>query len=101
MSEYNAPEIHGVEKPAGMKAMAEMIRLIGGKRVHMITRGKDKYGRWLCTASTGTGTHPHPNPLPEGEGQKDKDISIGLAMRAYLKDYPGRDKYQKHIAVKK
>lgn len=74
MSEYNAPEVHGAEKPEGVKAKARMISLIGGKTVHIVTRGKEKYGRWLCTASTGT-------------------ISIGCVMREYLMDYSGRDKY--------
>lgn len=74
MREYNAPEVHGKEKAAGERAKCQLITLIGGKRIRVTTNGKDKYGRWLCTATTGT-------------------ISLGSVMREYLKDYPGRDKY--------
>lgn len=74
MREYNASELHGKEKPEGGKAKARLIELIGGKKIHITTEKKDKYGRWLCTASTGT-------------------VSIGAEMRTFLKDYPGRDKY--------
>ena len=74
MSEYNAPEIHGKEAAAGEAAKHRLISLIGGKQIRVTTRGKEKYGRWLCTATTGT-------------------VSIGAAMREHLKAYAGRDKY--------
>ncbi len=86
MSEYNAPEIHGAEKIAGEKAKHHLISMIDGKTIHIVALGKEKYGRWLCTASTGT-------------------VSIGAVMREFLKDYPGRDKYlhpfRSHITTSK
>jgi endonuclease YncB( thermonuclease family) len=74
MREYNAPEIKGTEKVAGGKAKSKLIGLIGGKQLRIKTFGKDKYGRWLCTAASGT-------------------VPIGAAMREYLKGYRGRDRY--------
>lgn len=76
MKEYNAPELHGPEKPEGTRAKDKLISLIGGKKIHIVTLGREKYGRMLCTASTGT-------------------VSIGAAMREHLKAYIGRDKYLK------
>ena len=76
MKDYNAPELHGAEKEEGLKAKAELARLIQGKTVRIKTHKKDKYGRWLCEAWS-----------------EDKSISEG--MRAYLKDYKLLDKYTK------
>lgn len=76
MREYNAPELHGKEQAEGEAAKHELITLIGGKRIRISTHGKDKYGRQLCTATTGT-------------------LSVGAVMKDYLKDYAGRNKYQK------
>ena len=74
MGEYNAPEIRRKEKPEGLKAKKRLDELIGGKQVRIRTGDRDKYGRWLCTASTGT-------------------VSIGAEMREFLKGYAGLDKY--------
>lgn len=70
MKNYNAPEIHGSEKPEGLKAKEYLNQLIQGKPVNISASRKDKYGRWLCESP-----------------------DIDTDMREFLKDYSGRDKY--------
>lgn len=70
MKNYNAPELHGAERPEGLKAKQYLHQMIEGKPVKISASRKDKYGRWLCES-------------PDIDG----------AMREYLKDYQGRDKY--------
>ena len=48
----NAPETRTKdldEKQAGLLAKEELKQLIEGKSVLLLSKGKDKYGRWLAT----------------------------------------------------
>ena len=51
----NTPETHGTaattggQKAAGLKAQAELTRLLGLGKLRVVTGKPDKYGRWLAT----------------------------------------------------
>jgi len=44
----NAPELEGVQKPAGLASKAEVERLLGLGTLRIDVYGIDKYGRWLA-----------------------------------------------------
>ncbi len=74
---YNAPELRGEEGPKGIEARARLKELIEGKTVTILAgETADRYGRWVCETW-----------LLDGR-------SVDKAMREYLKDYPGLDRYK-------
>jgi endonuclease YncB( thermonuclease family) len=44
----DAYEIHGPEKPSGLKAKEYVTALIGGQNVVVDPFKRDSFGRWLC-----------------------------------------------------
>jgi endonuclease YncB( thermonuclease family) len=77
MHRYNAPETKGPEKLEGLKATEYLKSLVEGEAVMISTGKRDKYGHWLCEINMLDGSN------------------INDLMREYLKDYPGRDEYEK------
>jgi len=75
MLRYNAPEMTGEERPAGIRARNRLRELVSGKTLIIRTEKKDRHGRFLCDAW-----------LPDGTSVNDR-------MRDFLKDYPRRDIY--------
>lgn len=74
---FNAPELKGEERPWGVEARARLKELIEGKTVAILAGERaDKYGRWICETWFMDGR------------------SVDRAMREYLKDYPGLDRYK-------
>ncbi|MDP2167939.1 MAG: thermonuclease family protein [Thermodesulfovibrionales bacterium] len=69
MLHYNAPELHGKEKPAGKKAKRKLIDLVAYKKVRVRTGGRDKYGRLLCDVSLTNGTSVNKTMRSWLEGQ--------------------------------
>mgnify|MGYP003393032177 CR=1 FL=1 len=46
---YNAPEVHGVEKPMGLQAKNALILALNGDGVILRTFKGDSFGRWLAS----------------------------------------------------
>ena len=44
----DAYEVHGPEKPSGLKAKEYVTALIGGQNVVVDPFKRDSFGRWLC-----------------------------------------------------
>lgn len=65
---YNAPELHGFEKPLGEKARDRLIDLVMFRTVCLRTYKGDSFGRWLCDMFLEDGTNVVDQLIREGYG---------------------------------